>query len=171
MGDRETIIENKLITQRLLLAKLKDEDAAFMYQLVNTEEWIKNIGDRNIHSVPDAKKYIANLTSNPHFHIWTVKQSVDGEYLGIITYLKKEYLDYPDIGFAFLPHFFGKGYAFEATHKIMDMLIKSNIKHISAVTILENNRSIQLLKRLGFKEIKTIINSGEELLYFLYTAD
>ena len=171
MGNRAIDIKDSLNTQRLELTRLKDEHAAFMYELVNTEDWIKNIGNRNIHSVKDAKKYVSNLISNPDFHIWVVKQSEDGQYCGIITYLKKEYLDYPDIGFAFLPLYFGKGYAFEATKEVISMLKKCNIKNISAVTVKENNRSIQLLEKLGFKQTKTIINNGEELFYFLYTVE
>lgn len=164
-------MDNQLTTERLLLSSLQLDDAVFIYELVNTPQWIKNIGDRNIKSYTDAQNYITKLTSAPDYYIWTVKLLEDKEHIGIITYLKKDYLDYPDIGFAFLPSVYGKGYAFEATHKVMEMLKKHNIRHISAVTILENERSIQLLKRLGFKESKTIFKDGEELLYFLYSAE
>lgn len=52
-------------TERLTIRPTSEEDAAFIFELLNTPKWIENIGDRNITSVELAKDYISkkNTTS------------------------------------------------------------------------------------------------------------
>ncbi|MEL7532572.1 MAG: N-acetyltransferase, partial [Bacteroidota bacterium] len=49
---------NRYETERLILKPTDKEDAEFVLRLFNTPKWIQNIGDRHIHSLADAKKYI-----------------------------------------------------------------------------------------------------------------
>ena len=51
-------IQNSILTDRLMLEKLKVDDYDFILSLVNTTGWIENIGDRNIHSKNEAIEYI-----------------------------------------------------------------------------------------------------------------
>ena len=34
------------------------DDAPFIYELVNDPDWLRYIGDKNVHSMDDAKQYI-----------------------------------------------------------------------------------------------------------------
>ena len=43
-------------TNRLIISKITLDDAAFFLELVNTPNFIKYIGDRNLKTVEDAKK-------------------------------------------------------------------------------------------------------------------
>jgi hypothetical protein len=43
-----------LFTERLSITSLSTTDAKFISELVNTEGWLKFIGDRKIHSPEDA---------------------------------------------------------------------------------------------------------------------
>ena len=45
-------------TERLLLKPISLEDAELVFELLNSPKWVKYIGDRNIKSIKDAKKYI-----------------------------------------------------------------------------------------------------------------
>jgi len=45
-------------TERLIIKPTSTEDAEFILRLLNTPKWIKNIGDRNVKTVEDAKVYI-----------------------------------------------------------------------------------------------------------------
>ena len=49
-----------LYTSRLLLRELNENDAPFILELLNTEGWLRYIGDRHIHTIADAVKYIHN---------------------------------------------------------------------------------------------------------------
>ena len=49
-----------LETDRLSLHKFVIEDAAFIFKLVTDPSWLRFIGDRGVHSLEDAQKYILN---------------------------------------------------------------------------------------------------------------
>jgi [ribosomal protein S5]-alanine N-acetyltransferase len=48
-------------TDTLLLEILSENDADFIMELLNTEGWIKYIGNRNINSKEDAIAYIQKI--------------------------------------------------------------------------------------------------------------
>jgi [ribosomal protein S5]-alanine N-acetyltransferase len=154
----------KLTTDRLLLEPLVENDALFIQELVNTEGWIKFIGNRNVNNQEDAIAYIQKINGNEKLIYWTVKRKETNDSIGIITFIKRDYLEHNDIGFAFLPNFNGKGYAFEAAEKVLNFLKQdNNFATILATTIPENISSINLLKKLGLKFDKAIEIENETL--------
>ena len=63
---------------------------------------------------------------------------------------------------AFLPKYWSKGYAFEATKAVLDYAKDVlNIDPIVAITDLDNIKSIKLLERLGLQFDKIIQISGD----------
>ena len=154
-------------TARLFLRTMNADDAAFIFELVNTQGWIKFIGDRNIKNTEDACSYIQKIISNPAISYRVVTLQEDETDIGVVTFIKRDYLDHHDIGFAFLPAYNKQGYAFEATNEVLNDLLKTT-EHttILATTIPENSSSIQLLKKLGFSFSKEIIHEGLVLQLF-----
>jgi ribosomal-protein-alanine N-acetyltransferase len=156
-----------LETDRLLLTKTTLEHAPFIYELVNTPSWIKYIGQRNIKTIQDAEKYIEKLLSNSNITYWVVQLKSSNMELGLITLIKRDYLDNYDIGFAFMPQHANKGYAFEATKEVLNYAITElKIQVIVAITIQENVHSIRLLEKLGFHFEKRMVKEKEELLVY-----
>lgn len=154
-------------TERLKLEIIALPDAPFLLELVNTEGWKKFIGDRNVHSVADAEQYVRKMTADDISCVWTVKSLKDGVPLGIITLIQRDYLDCPDIGFAFLPQFAKKGFAFEASNVVLqDLISKQEIPCVYATTIPENDASISLLQKLGLSFEREIEVDNERLLLF-----
>ena len=49
---------NTYETERLTLRPMTIEDAEFFMELVNTEKWLKFIGDRNVKDIKAAENYI-----------------------------------------------------------------------------------------------------------------
>lgn len=145
------MITNDIFTERLHLNLLKNDDHPFILELVNTPGWLQFIGDRNIRTEEEAKAYIQKVTENPQIHYWTVTPVNEERAVGIITLVKREYLEYSDIGFAFLPDFEVKGYAAEATRAVLYSVpeILQDDK-ILAITTEENRRSVKLLEKLKF---------------------
>ena len=45
-------------TERLLIRPTLEEDAELIYQLMNTSKFLQFVGDRGIHSITIAEKYI-----------------------------------------------------------------------------------------------------------------
>jgi RimJ/RimL family protein N-acetyltransferase len=153
-----------LTTDRLTLNRLTTEDADFIKELVNTEGWLRFIGDRNVHSKEDAVNYVEKIARNQNVHYWVVRLKEEGTSIGIITFLKRDYLEHFDIGFAFLPQYNGKGYAYEASRKILSMMgSKPEHSTILATTLSGNINSIRLLSKLGLRFDREI-EIGNELL-------
>ena len=156
-------------TQRLALATLILDHAAFIHQLLNTPGWLEFIGDRNVRSEAEAYTYINKINENPAVNYWTVCLPDEPAPIGVISLIQRDYLDFPDIGFAFLPEFGGNGYAFEAASAILDHLRgESHYPRLYAVTLPGNTASIRLLVKLGFHfQRPETFEHQEKLLYRL----
>lgn len=157
-------------TERLIIKLVDIDDAEFLMQLVNTEKWLKNIGDRNIHNMEDAQKYVRekNLPQIERlgFGNCVVILKSNNVKIGTVGLYDREGIDGVDIGFAFLEEYEGKGYAYEAAKKIIDIGINEfGIKKVSAITLPDNFSSIKLIEKLGlkFKEVVRIPNDDENL--------
>ncbi|WP_413513223.1 GNAT family N-acetyltransferase [Myroides odoratus] len=159
-------------TERLLITKLNHQDNAFIIELVNAPGWLKFIGNRNIYDTLDAQYYIQNILDNPRSTFWVVKLKTTQESIGVISLIKRDYLAFHDIGFAFLPTFSRLGYAYEAT-KYMLAVFKKEKKHpiLYGTTLPDNKNSIQLLMRLGFTFEKLIEVEEESLNLYQLAHD
>lgn len=155
-------------TPRLSIVPLGLNDASFIQELVNTEGWLEFIGNRNIQNKTDAEAYIDKVRANPNTDYWTVFLKEPAIPIGIITFIKRDYLQFPDLGFAFLPQQANQGYAYEAASAMLNELIKGR-KKIQAVTSKENQKSIKLLQKLNFKPEGEIKDQTASLLLFGYT--
>src|ERR1043165_6126041 len=105
-------VETFIMTDRLLLQPLSISDDDFILELLNTEGWLRFIGNRNVTSKTEARAYIQKILDNQNISYWVVKRKEQQDATGIITYIQRNYLEHPDIGFAFLPRFCKKGYAY-----------------------------------------------------------
>ena len=156
-----------LETSRLLIRPIALTDAAFMYELVNTEGWLQFIGDRNVGDLKAAETYIKGLQENPNIHYHTVGLKESKETIGVVTLIKREEEEQPDIGFAFLPKYQKQGYAFEASKAFLNTLLASDaFDQLIAITLSYNLASIHLLERLGFSLLKEVKREEELLKYY-----
>src|SRR5436853_4233829 len=126
-------------TTRLLLCPIAENDAPFIFSLLNSPSWIRYIGDRGIKTLDDAKKYIRDVPLKSYlqhgFGLLLVKLKSDNMPLGICGLIKRDTLKDVDIGFAFLDGHTGKGYAFESAQAVMDSAKKDfKIKKVVAIT-------------------------------------
>ena len=66
--------------------------------------------------------------------------------------MKRDYLDAADLGFAFLPAYWGKGYAYEAAVAVLNFAKTDlGLERILATTRLDNVPSQKLLEKLGLR--------------------
>jgi RimJ/RimL family protein N-acetyltransferase len=163
MNDLTTGID-LIITDRLLIEPLTLHDTDFILELVNTAGWLEFIGNRNINSAADATAYIRKIIDNPNTFYWVARLKENQTAAGIVTFIKRDYLEYHDIGFAFLPDYSGKGYAFEATSTVLHTILrKYKDPFILATTISNNLRSVRLLNRLQLQHEKEMEVNDEKL--------
>ena len=156
-------------SDRLLLNILTPNDHEFILALVSSPEWIRFIGDRNLKNQQDALAYIDKILNNPNVEYRVVRLKKEMQAIGLVTLIKRDYLDHHDLGFAFLADFTGKGYAFEAASTVLQYLIKSGAHdRLLATTLPDNSSSIRLLEKLGFQFEKQIRPEVEELLLYAF---
>lgn len=158
-------------TERLNLEVVTKEDFEFIFSLVNSEGWIRFIGDRHVRTKDDAKAYLQRIIDNSNVIYWKVMLKRTNEPIGIITFIKRDYLNHHDIGFAFLPQYNSKGYAYEASKEVLEELLHNgDHEAIVATTLAENTNSIKLLSKLGFVYTQNVKDGDEELLLYSITA-
>jgi RimJ/RimL family protein N-acetyltransferase len=160
-------------TERLILKPTTLEDAAFVLALLNMPKWIKNIGDRNVKTLEDAKAYITNRMlpqlERLGYSNYTLIRKEDNVKIGSCGLYDREGLEGIDIGFAFFPEYEGKGYGFESANKLKNIAFSElGITEISGITIKENIASQKLLEKLGLtlQGTTTVSEDGEELLLY-----
>lgn len=162
-----------LQTERLRLREFNTADATFIIQLLNSEGWLKFIGDRQIKTIEQAQNYLISGPMKSYsvngFGLSMVELKNTHIPIGMCGLIKRDNLLYPDIGFAFLEEFMGKGYAFEVAEETINFAKKNlNKETIKAITLPTNVRSISLLKKLGMTFEKNFSFDGltEELMLF-----
>lgn len=163
-----------LQTERLVIRWMSIDDAAFIRTLVNEPSWLHFIGDRGVRTIEDAQAYIRNgpLASYARsgFGFYLVALQATATPIGMCGFIKRAYLDDVDIGYAFLPAYWGNGYAFEAASAVMDYgRDVLNFPRIVAITTEDNARSARLLEKLGLQYERLVRDpqSGDDLRLFV----
>lgn len=143
-----------LDTERLRLRTLDVSDAPFYLALLNTDEFIANIGDRNVRTLAAAREAIRSgpvaMQARLGHSIYLVERKVDDAAIGICGLIKRDTLDDVDLGYAFLPQVFGLGYAREAAQAVLEHARRDiGLPRVVAITSPENLASSKVLTRIG----------------------
>jgi RimJ/RimL family protein N-acetyltransferase len=160
-------------SERLLLRPFTLQDSDFIVQLLNSAGWIKYIGDRHIKTTQQARDYLQNGPLKSYqtlgFGLSLVALKATGTPIGMCGLIKRDYLAYLDIGFAFLPDYMGRGYAYEIAEKAVAYGFRHlQQEKILAITLPDNRSSIKLLERLGFRYEQDFISKDTNEVLGLY---
>ncbi|WP_108423524.1 GNAT family N-acetyltransferase [Flagellimonas amoyensis] len=162
-----------LSTERLVISEAELSDATFILELLNSPTWIQFIGDKGIYTMEEAENYIQKSLMDSYqthgfgLHKLCLKESMVP--IGLCGFLKRDYLDHPDIGFALLPDHEGKGLMLEAGKALLEhSRSQLDFDEVLAIVLPSNDRSRQLLMKLGLQEIGKVTPKGShaELLLF-----
>ena len=162
-----------LETERLILREFTVADAEFILKLLNEPSFIQNIGDRGVRSVADAEGYlergpIASYANNG-FGLLAVVSKETGELMGMCGLIKREALKDVDIGYAFLPQFWSRGFAVEAAQRVVEFAQGTlGLARIVAIVDPKNSGSIRVLERIDFAHEKMIRLSADDIELKLY---
>jgi RimJ/RimL family protein N-acetyltransferase len=166
-----------LETDRLSLRWLSNDDAAFILTLLNEPSWLQFIGDKNVHSLDDARAYITkgpvDMYRRLGFGLYLVELKQGGIPVGLCGLIKRDTLKDVDLGFALLPGFWGQGYAQEAASAVMEYGRKVlGLDRLVAITTPNNQSSIRLLERVGFhfEQMVKLSEEGEVLKLFAHQS-
>ena len=148
-----------LDTERLTLRTLEADDAAFYLELVNDPSFLKNIGDKGVRSVDDARTALLDgpvtMQRERGHSLYMVLRKEDGAAMGMCGLIKRDSLPEVDIGYAYLPPFWGNGYAYEAAAAVKAYARDTlRMPSLMAITNPENVSSINLLLKLGLRFVE-----------------
>ena len=163
-----------LQTKRLALSEATVDDAHFFMELMNSSNWLPHIGDRGIDDIKKAESYIEDSLLNSYrkngFGLYKVLLKPLLEPVGICGFVKRDYLEHPDIGFAILPKFEGKGYMSEAALATISYGFEVlKFQTILAVTTEENQGSKKILDKIGLEYVKRIEEKKDRPEFLLYS--
>ena len=161
-----------LETNRLILREVTLDDGQFIFDLLNTPKFKKYIGDRGVNSLKESREFIDTKYRQSYidhgYGLYAIETKDDGKSVGVCGFVRRDTLPGPDIGFAFLPEFEGKGYGFESAKAVMDFGRDTlGFTNLFAITSQDNEVSGKLLAKLGFTFGELIsMPNGETLKLF-----
>lgn len=164
-----------LDTERLRLRTLTLDDAPFYLEVVNSPGFIEFIGDRGIRTEDEARKAIAEgpiaMQAALGHSLCMVERKKDGAPVGMCGLIKRDTLPDVDIGYAFLPQFFGQGYATEAAAGVLAYARTLGIRRLLAITSPGNIGSNAVLKKIGMHFEEMVYLTPEDTGTLLYAYD
>lgn len=163
-------------TERLILRPLTEGDAGFIFELVNDPSFIQNIGDRNVRTLEDAKRYITNgpvaSYARNGFGLYLVELKDTGQPIGMCGLIRRNMLNDVDIGYAYLPRYWSKGYAIEAALAMKQYAREViGLKRMVAVVDPQNTGSIRLLEKLGMTFERMVKLAEDDIELKLFSID
>ncbi len=167
-----TILE----TKRLTLRKFELGDAPFILDLFTQPSFVANVADRGLRSEDHAADYLRDRLfpayAEPGFGFWAVDNRVTGETMGLCGLVKRETLDDVDLGYGFLPPFWGSGYAREAAAATLEHAKRTlKLDRVVAIVSPSNAPSIKILDLLGMRREAGFTMPGEDSPVYLYGID
>jgi len=118
-----------------------------------------------VRTLDDARRYIEQgpMRSQARFGfgLLCVELKETGERIGLCGLLKRNWLADPDIGFAFLPRFWSRGYAFESASAVIAWgRAERNVTRVVAIAAPANRGSARVLEKLGLR-FERVVHSPE----------
>jgi [ribosomal protein S5]-alanine N-acetyltransferase len=169
---------SEIETERLSLRRLEAADAPFILRLLNEPSWLRFIGDRGVRDLDGARGYIVGNVQRMYdlhgFGLYLVERRSDAMPLGLCGLIRRDTLPDVDIGFAFLPEYWGQGYAREAAAATLDAArTRHGLARVVAITSLDNEASGRLLERVGlqFEGTRELPGGTGPVRYFGTTAE
>lgn len=162
-----------LETGRLRIRPFTLADAPFILRLLNEPSFLQHIGGKGVRTLEGAEVYLGGgpmASYARHGHgLCLVEAREGGEPMGMCGLLKRDQFRDVDLGYAFVPEFWSKGYAFEAGEAVLAWG-KRNLGLVKVLAIVspDNGPSIRLLLKLGFACTGALRMAPEEPEVALY---
>lgn len=161
-------------TERITLSEVALEDAVFIYTLMNSKTWLHNIGDRGIIDLTDAEDYIENTLYKSYnrfgYGLFKMTLKSENKPIGLCGFVRRKSLDFPDLGFAILPAYEGRGLTKEIAKATLQYgQTKFKMKTVLGVTSENNKASQNILTSIGMKEAGNVKISKDAKSSKLYS--
>lgn len=163
-------------TERLILREFNNLDYEAVFEFGSNTEVQKYTGDALIESLERAKDIIKNVWYDDYkkygYGRWAAIYKPENKIIGFagLKYLPE--FNETDIGFRFLPEYWGKGLATEASKEIIKYgFEKLQLDKIIGIAVAENIGSCKVLEKIGLKFFKIDEYDGDGKEYNWYKIE
>ena len=169
-------------TSRLAIALMNEDDAELLFQLDQDPEVMRYINGGHMTTMkeirevalPRLKSYTDPQTG---WGLWKLTVKEDNTFIGWVLVRPMDFFsdnpkpDNLELGWRLMQKAWGKGYATEAAMAIKNALTEQQgITRFSALVIDGNDASVNVIKKLGLKYLKTDLHKDPmgdvELIYY-----
>ncbi|MCB0703852.1 MAG: GNAT family N-acetyltransferase [Saprospiraceae bacterium] len=163
-------------TDRLILRQFIESDFEAVYEFGSNPEIQKYTGEAVLQSPDQAKELIRNVWLKDYrmygYGRWATIVKSENKLIGFagLKYLPE--LDETDIGYRFLPNFWGKGIATETSREIIKYGFEQlNLDRIIGIAMPENIASWKVMEKIGFSFYKVDEYDGDGGAYNWYKIE
>lgn len=143
-----------LETPRLILRSFTLDDVDAMYQLMTVPDVIRYVGNKPAQSKQDTLDYLQQHPLRDYqvygYGRFACVWKETGQVIGFSGIKYLEEISETELGYRFLPEFWGKGLATEAGSAVIEFAKSLGLTRLVAVIHPQNEGSIQVALRLGF---------------------
>ena len=158
----ELIGTKNLETDRLILRKVKKEDAIYAYNNWCNSDKVAKYVTWDKHASIEVTKELYEIWEKEYECLdtfrWIVELKDTHELIGTIDVMGKKYFKYDvcEIGYCYGDEFWNKGYATESLKRVMEYLFEEvDFKVIYANHMSKNPASGKVMEKAGMKKAKT----------------
>lgn len=170
-------------TERLILREIVPSDVKGMFELDSNSIVHKYLGNKPVRTTEETEKviqFIRNQYKDRGIGRWAAIEKSTGDFIGWsgikLNVGKKEELngkqDFYDIGYRFIPRYWGKGYASESSFATLDFGFKElKIETMCGAAEVENIASNKVLQKIGLEFIEDFMYEGEKINWYELNKD
>ena len=153
--------EPLMITERLTLRRMTEADAPFYLDMVSDPDFRYYIADRGVRTLADATELLRSRVIAAYeqdgFGMFLVSRRDNQRPVGMAGLVRRDFLDDIDVGYSMLPEGRGQGFATEAADACINFA-RDHLacRRLAAITHVENDASMRVLSRLGFRTAGTV---------------
>ena len=157
------------LTERLEHRAMTPSDAKAFFALNSHPEVMKHTGEPPLASIDEAREAIEGY---PDFETvgygrWACVLRESGRVIGFCGLKHLPELDAVDVGYRFLPEYWGKGLATEACAASLAFgFDELGLEEIIALVLKENAASVRVLEKCGMRKDGTIRYEGLEAIRY-----
>jgi len=164
-----------LETERLILRESTADDAEAVFEFNSNPEVIRYTSEAAAIDVNAVRTFLTGYSDYKKYGYgrWLVNYKPDNKIIGFSGLKYLEHKNATDLGYRFLPEYWGKGIATESSKAVIKYAFEElNLSHLIAFVIPENVNSGKVLKKCGFELVgmEKYEESDEELIkkFILY---
>ncbi|WP_234108676.1 GNAT family N-acetyltransferase [Chryseobacterium sp. R2A-55] len=164
-------------TERLILRELVPEDSERMFLLDSSHEVMKYLGMKPLTKIEETAEIIQKIRQqymDNGIGRWAVVDKTTDLLIGwsglkILKEKTNGYQNVYELGYRFLPDFWGRGYATEAAAACLNYGFENlNLEVIYAYATTDNHASNNVLRKLGFTETETFVDPSDDAECFWF---